>query len=138
MSHCVLLLIQKQFGESFCELSLCYLGSILFFFCCSPKCRFGFKQSDCPTRYYCYCEKQVCTSTQAVILKGAPEAFSIQCELMASKGVRAGPLLYFTTLLSPLVCYTGRAFLYVVADFLCYSQGMSPLISSSFIDAELT
>ncbi|XP_015776408.1 PREDICTED: NF-X1-type zinc finger protein NFXL1-like [Acropora digitifera] len=23
-----------------------------------PKCRFGFKQSDCPTRYYCYCEKQ--------------------------------------------------------------------------------
>ncbi|XP_020629848.1 NF-X1-type zinc finger protein NFXL1-like [Orbicella faveolata] len=23
-----------------------------------PKCRFEFKQSDCPTRYYCFCEKQ--------------------------------------------------------------------------------
>ncbi|KAL9973519.1 hypothetical protein ACROYT_G019988 [Oculina patagonica] len=23
-----------------------------------PKCRYEFKQSDCPTRYYCFCEKQ--------------------------------------------------------------------------------
>lgn len=27
----------------------------------SPKCRFEFKQSDCPTRYFCFCEKQACS-----------------------------------------------------------------------------
>ena len=25
----------------------------------SPKCRYEFKQSECPTRYYCFCGKQV-------------------------------------------------------------------------------